>query len=481
MTKEDNTEETIKGIHGSIAQKKQKYIVQNTTTVTQHIGDIRFSPLEKKLLSKEEANLVLRFPGFQLLCDPEVLMRETPFIKSKHTHSIARIPVCMTNFGFDGLREVRRIFWPEPAIPNELRDITESAFPRYNVQKIEPASKTRDIGFVVMSLFPPDGGLRAVGHIAYYLAKRHHNVHIINLNLSALQEKAIFDGLPIQCHLGFDDVGKLDYIIGTYWATYPIIEQANIQARHKIGFIQGNEPAWPHFSKAEQNAAKNAFSIPGWKYIVVASHLAKTCREEYNTNVVGTLPGSGVDMFEFSQRTDKQQLNNRVCFINRNLWWKGTPIVLEAIELIKKQKSSVSVFCASFEDFDHPLIDFCCSGANSYQMAAIYSSSDVYLNASIFEGSPLTPLEAMACGCVPITTPIGADEYIVDGVNGFLIDGPNKPQQMAERALSVISDFKLKQRLVKNGLNTVRQRPWNKTAERFEEILLSMDDVDVTS
>lgn len=48
---------------------------------------------------------------------------------------------------------------------------------------------------------------------------------------------------------------------------------------------------------------------------------------------------------------------------------------------------------------------------------------DIYLNLSDYEGTSLTMLEAMACGCVPIVTNVsGVDAFINNLENGFISD-----------------------------------------------------------
>ncbi len=53
----------------------------------------------------------------------------------------------------------------------------------------------------------------------------------------------------------------------------------------------------------------------------------------------------------------------------------------------------------------------------------VYSLSDFLLITSVYENIPTVLLEAMSCGCVPISTNVGGiAEVIDDGVNGFLIN-----------------------------------------------------------
>ena len=51
------------------------------------------------------------------------------------------------------------------------------------------------------------------------------------------------------------------------------------------------------------------------------------------------------------------------------------------------------------------------------------SVSDFFILSSSYEGLPLSLLEAMSMGCVPISTPVGGvPDVIKDGINGFLSD-----------------------------------------------------------
>jgi glycosyltransferase involved in cell wall biosynthesis len=82
---------------------------------------------------------------------------------------------------------------------------------------------------------------------------------------------------------------------------------------------------------------------------------------------------------------------------------------------------------------------------------------DIFVLLSEFEGCPLSLIEAMACGCVPIVTDIasGVPELIQNGRNGFIIGNrnweefaeriqelqknPERRRQMAEAARATVS------------------------------------------
>jgi glycosyltransferase involved in cell wall biosynthesis len=58
------------------------------------------------------------------------------------------------------------------------------------------------------------------------------------------------------------------------------------------------------------------------------------------------------------------------------------------------------------------------------EMPEMYLDADVFLLTSAFEGLPVSLLEAMAFGCVPLATNVksGVPELVQEGVNGLLVD-----------------------------------------------------------
>ena len=60
-------------------------------------------------------------------------------------------------------------------------------------------------------------------------------------------------------------------------------------------------------------------------------------------------------------------------------------------------------------------------------LADIYNNVDILLFPSLAENMPLTVLEAMSCGVITVTTPIGGlPEIIVNGKTGFISNSIEK-------------------------------------------------------
>ncbi len=91
------------------------------------------------------------------------------------------------------------------------------------------------------------------------------------------------------------------------------------------------------------------------------------------------------------------------------------------------------------------------------ELLRLYRESDIFVLPSLTgEGFPQTLFEAMACGVPIIATKVAGIPYLIeDGENGLLIN-PASPREICEAVDRVTSDPKLRNRLVTNGLATVR-------------------------
>lgn len=75
-----------------------------------------------------------------------------------------------------------------------------------------------------------------------------------------------------------------------------------------------------------------------------------------------------------------------------------------------------------------------------------YRSLDVFVIPSAQEGFGIVGIEAMACGVPVISTRCGGPEdYVADGVNGYLCD--SSPEALARRMLEVVADRPARRRL----------------------------------
>jgi glycosyltransferase involved in cell wall biosynthesis len=106
------------------------------------------------------------------------------------------------------------------------------------------------------------------------------------------------------------------------------------------------------------------------------------------------------------------------------------------------------------------------------KLADLYSSCDVFLFSSWFEGFGIPPLEAMACGLPVVTTACGGvNDFAKDGVNALIVP-PRNPKVAAEAVLRLLSNNTLAEHIKKEGLKTVNHFTWSKAIDKMEKIFI---------
>jgi len=106
----------------------------------------------------------------------------------------------------------------------------------------------------------------------------------------------------------------------------------------------------------------------------------------------------------------------------------------------------------------------------------IYNRSKVWLLTSYTEGLPGVVLEAMACGCVIVTSDNdGSLEIIRDGESGVVVPRGERDQFVAA-VRRVLEDDAWRESLVAGSLATVAEFSWERAADRMELFIEELEN-----
>jgi len=105
---------------------------------------------------------------------------------------------------------------------------------------------------------------------------------------------------------------------------------------------------------------------------------------------------------------------------------------------------------------------------NQTEKEILYSRALVFVYPSFYEGFGFPPLEALSVGLPVICSQTSSLPEVV-GEAAILIN-PFKPEEIASALKMILSDQKLRQRLIDRGYERVKLFSWDKTAKEYLEL-----------
>ncbi len=171
---------------------------------------------------------------------------------------------------------------------------------------------------------------------------------------------------------------------------------------------------------------------------------------------------------------------HRIAYMGRANYWKGIDTLVAAATTLLARHPEVTVKlvgtgepeAATLARFD-PGVRAQVIAVQRYDNARLpelLADCQMLAYPSRLDGFPLSPLEAMACGLVPVGTDIGAlRTYLRDGENSLLVQ-PGNPEALSAALESLILDPQRWRALRRRALETAAGYSWSELARRFESL-----------
>jgi len=327
--------------------------------------------------------------------------------------------------------------------------------------------KSKPIIYIIYSLFLTEKGDRVViGGIQKYILGL-INVFYKNYDVKIIQKANInfertLDNYQV---LGFkvDDnkkigkelyskieskVNESDYIIwGTDRISEKIKHKKTISIQHGItfDFIDYSNIKYGSLLKKSLTLSVIYRLFQYFNAVKFFLRASKVVCVDYNflnwirTILPRSLTKRAIVITNYSELPDSTLINNKknikILFARRFVEYRGVYILCEIIENISKKYNNVEFGIYG----EGPLEGFLTEKLKNYKNVTISSFSseealEIPLSYSISliptygsEGTSLSLIESMACGCVPIASNIGGmTNVILDGYNGFLVSPNSK-------------------------------------------------------
>ena len=193
---------------------------------------------------------------------------------------------------------------------------------------------------------------------------------------------------------------------------------------------------------------------------------------------------NGVDIERFDRQRLEKRDNQKIrfLFVGRLEEQKGVKYLILAAKILMSNIKNLQIIlvgegsqrealeCLTKENGLEECVIFWGS-VDEDVLIELYSTSDIFVLSSIWEGLPLTILEAWAARLPVITTNVGGiPEICVNGENALIVP-PKDPEALADAMIGILEDEMLAKKMGKNGRKLVEKKyTWERIAAKVLDV-----------
>ncbi len=229
------------------------------------------------------------------------------------------------------------------------------------------------------------------------------------------------------------------------------------------------------------------------KLIVPSLFVEKQIRENFKVKAEIIIIRNGVNLQRFQPPTREEKENLKLqlnvksnftfVYISSNFLLKGLEYLLEATRLLNSKNFLFSLLIAGTGSEDYFQ-----EKAKRYKLnnvrflgkrkdvETVYKAGDFFVYPTLFDASANVILEALASGLPVISsTYAGTHELIIPGKNGFLINHPEKPEEIAKAMeLALKLPKERLHEMSKYARETAENYPAEKVFHEYEQVIKSI-------
>lgn len=262
-----------------------------------------------------------------------------------------------------------------------------------------------------------------------------------------------------------------DAVVATGWITAYTAAESGIERAYY--FVQSDErrfyPAESYLRKRVEDTYRMNF-----KFITIADWLVNWLKNEFSVDAFLVRNGLDKNIFNTGGQKLSKRPDDKIRILIEgaiDLPFKQVPEALELASKLPEDQYEIWLVSSSGDPNPSWKIERYFSKISQRMMGDVYRSCHVLLKLSRVEGMSGPPLEAMACGCVPIISKVtGSSEYLIDGKNGFYFDSQKDSlQDVFKNAM----DLQKSPEFSNSANETVEKFDWEISTDRMVNILLS--------
>jgi glycosyltransferase involved in cell wall biosynthesis len=266
--------------------------------------------------------------------------------------------------------------------------------------------------------------------------------------------------------LGATTLPDGDVIVATAWQTAGVVAEAPGRCGAKFYLVQHYESLY--HGAAEQVDA--TYRLP-LAQVVISTWLRDVMRERFGSEAAVIVTPVDPALFHRVPVTVTTS-RPRVLMLHHAYAWKGVEDGLAAVAQVRPRVPGLRLIGFGTRRPRDPVpYDEFHANPPQAELAGLYSSADVYLCPSWYEGLGMPPMEAMACGAALVTYDNGGcRDYARDGETALV--APRRDVAALAMALErVATDDILRRNLATAGAAQItRAFDWDRAVARLEAL-----------
>lgn len=345
------------------------------------------------------------------------------------------------------------------------------------------------ITFVIHGL-SVSGGIRVVFEYANHLTEKGHQVTLVvpigpikDVSSYVTLKERLLDRLRIMVNkpsISWASVNAVillvpsleekyipdaDAIIATWWETAEWVSTYSSEKGEKFYLVQHYEVWGGPRGKVEETYKMplNKIVISSWLKDIFDNKCQIVCGPVFN----------GVNFNQFYNNNKTFNNPARIGIIYDRCNWKGSGDGIKGFEIARKKYSDIKLvmFGRSWPGLEVPEdVEFYYDPSQD-KLREIYSSCDIWISPSWYEGFGLPAAEAMACKCAVLSTDTGAiRDYAVPGETA-LVSPPMDPEALANNLITLLDNRDRLEKISFAGHNRIKEFTWERATEQLENIL----------
>lgn len=227
-----------------------------------------------------------------------------------------------------------------------------------------------------------------------------------------------------------------------------------------------------------------AYKLFNFKPVAISTKIAKTIEETYGIKDTIVIY-NGIDTKKFLDLEKKMKDNKKIklLHIGRFAEQKNHKLLIDAFKEISLKNNNIELSLVgdgeTKKEVENRVKEYKLDDKVKFlgirkDIPRLMKENDIFVLPSLWEGLPITLLEAMAAGLPIICTDVGGNSDIIDNMNnGILIESNNK-EELVNAIELLIYDKELRGKLSERSVSTAKKYDINEISSSYENIYISL-------